>query len=558
VDRLEPGDPKLIGPWSLVGRLGAGGMARVFVGKRGTQLAAIKVIHSGLANDENFRNRFRREVEALQSHQSPNIANYIDSNFDEGECWLATDYVDGPSLKEEVEINGPIEDNDWNRLASTLLTTLAELNNKGILHRDIKPSNIILSKYGPKLIDFGLAQQSDATSLTTTGMIAGSPAWMSPEIIKGEQATLASDLFSLGSVLVFAKSAQNPWGDGPTAVVFHNILQKDPNLGVLTKDQKPIVTALLSRNQQHRISKMNEFLLSQSKNDTLNDLVAPKKQKQTIKIRKVSQFQFWIKSQKKVTVLILSALLLVLIGTKINTFSNNYNLKAETVLGIFKGDELELSEVIAPSCPLIRNTLNNSISIFSDTQDSVLKDWQVANNYTNPLYTAYQAKDMTYSSQADIIIQKLEAKSNGKIDKPLLIKDGIIEKFSAECNLVDLESRFREKYESARFELDRIINPEPWIPKGFTEYSVGFAYRYPDVEYYEGPGGETFGGWTIDVIAHFGCPNRILAMMPMYGGDTWQGKSEGGLADKTYRIYIPAESDPNENLHGPDFNCTNL
>lgn len=202
MERLRPEDPEQVGPWTIVGRLGSGGMGEVYIGKRGTEVVAVKVLHRWLATDIAFKNRFAREIESIEKLNSPNIAKYINSDLSSDVGWLAIEYVDGPSLKEEVEVNGPLSDRDWNLLARGLLSALKEMQQQNVVHRDIKPSNIILSKSGPKLVDFGLSQQVDSTSLTTTGMIAGSPAWISPEAINSEKLTIESDLFSLGLSLI--------------------------------------------------------------------------------------------------------------------------------------------------------------------------------------------------------------------------------------------------------------------------------------------------------------------------------------------------------------------
>ena len=254
MERLRREDPEQIGPWTIVGRLGSGGMGEVFIGKQGTKLAAVKVLHAWYATDPNFKSRFIREIESISNLKSPFIANYIGSDVGPNVGWLATEYIEGPSLREEIEVNGPLDDIAWQKLATGLLSAIEEMGKFNVVHRDIKPSNIILSSKGPKLIDFGLAQQVDSTSLTTTGLIAGSPAWLSPESINGEPLTRASDLFSLGSVLAYAKSGKSAWGDGPTAVVFHNIVTRKHKLEGLNPEQEKLVSQLLDKDPKKRIN----------------------------------------------------------------------------------------------------------------------------------------------------------------------------------------------------------------------------------------------------------------------------------------------------------------
>lgn len=254
MERLLPEDPEFIGPWELVSRLGTGGMGEVFIGKQGTNLAAVKVIHPWLTKDPSFKSRFAREIDSLRELKSPYVAQLFDYDVSATYPWLAMEYVDGPSLKQEVETNGPLNDVAWSKLAHDALAALQDMLESGIVHRDIKPSNLILSSNGLKVIDFGLAQQSDATSLTMTGLTAGSPAWLSPEQVNGEEVTGASDLFSLGTVLAYAKSGVSPWGNGPTAVTFHNIVLGKVDLSHLTEAQRNLVSTLLSPDPQQRFT----------------------------------------------------------------------------------------------------------------------------------------------------------------------------------------------------------------------------------------------------------------------------------------------------------------
>lgn len=271
MERLRPEDPEKIGPWTIVGRLGSGGMGEVYIGKHGTELVAIKVLHRWLAVDTAFKSRFAREIESIGKLNSPNIAKYIDSDLSGDIGWLAIEYVDGPSLKEEIEVNGALDDKSWNSLARGLLVALKEMQLQNVVHRDIKPSNIILSKSGPKIVDFGLSQQVDSTSLTTTGLIAGSPAWISPEAINSEKLTIESDLFSIGSVLAFAKEGRNIWGDGLTAVVFNNIVTRNYKFSKLNSSQQMLIEDLFSKDLKIRVKGMNAFL-SKTEVDSLKEI----------------------------------------------------------------------------------------------------------------------------------------------------------------------------------------------------------------------------------------------------------------------------------------------
>jgi serine/threonine protein kinase len=261
VEPLKSQDPKSIGPWKLIGRLGSGGMGIVYLAEKNLQRVALKVVQNFMDSPE-VRARLQREVEVMSKIKSARVAKVIDSDVSSDFAWIATEFIDGPDLKTYVELGGVLNEQDWNGLALGLLQGLEEVHAEGIIHRDIKPSNILISKNGPKLIDFGIAQGTDATSLTSTGLVAGSPAWLAPEQIHGTPLTYATDLFSLGSVLIFAASGSSPWGEQTsttTPVVFNRIMNKDPDLSALTDQQKKLVTKLLEKDPQKRI-KTNQAL----------------------------------------------------------------------------------------------------------------------------------------------------------------------------------------------------------------------------------------------------------------------------------------------------------
>jgi len=247
MDRLRPNDPETIGPYKLIARLGAGGMGVVFLGTKGVDRAAIKVVRSTFLDDPSLNTRFFREIDTLKKIDSPYVAKIVDSSMDEDFAWHAVEFINGPTLRELIDTNGPLPEDAWWKLAQQLGEALNSVHALGIIHRDIKPANIIMSDTGPKVIDFGIAQDSDATSLTTTGAVAGSPAWLSPEQLEGTDITPGSDLYSLGSVLVFAATGRSPWGDETSMsvpVVYQKILSGQPNLDGLSARQKTLVEGL--------------------------------------------------------------------------------------------------------------------------------------------------------------------------------------------------------------------------------------------------------------------------------------------------------------------------
>ena len=248
MDPLEPSDPRTLGSFKIIARLGSGGMGVVFLGSRGAQRVAVKVMRSSFLDSPTLKTRFQREIETLKKLNSPHVATYLDSDIEGDLSWHAVEFVNGPTLKERVEHDGPMTTDEWNLFYGELRDALTDIHAAGVVHRDLKPSNIILSDTGLKIIDFGISHDSDATSLTTTGMVAGSPAWLSPEQLEGTEIGPGSDLFSAGSILVYAASGRSPWGNETTMTVpvaFQKILSLDFDFDGLPSAVKEAVSPLL-------------------------------------------------------------------------------------------------------------------------------------------------------------------------------------------------------------------------------------------------------------------------------------------------------------------------
>ena len=256
MERLRPDDPEQIGPWQIVNRLGSGGMGIVYMGTNGTHAAAVKVVRDFLLEDPGARARLAREVETLQKVKSNFVAEIVGSDVKSKTSWIATNYVDGPSLKVLIEKEGPLNEADWVSFADGLLSALAAVHSVGVIHRDIKPSNILMSKDGPKLIDFGIAFSKESTSLTKTGLVAGTPAWLSPEQFKNEAITTALDIFSAGSVLYYVATGTTPWGDDDSSVatIMHSLLTAEPDVSTLTELQRNLILSLLEKDYRKRVS----------------------------------------------------------------------------------------------------------------------------------------------------------------------------------------------------------------------------------------------------------------------------------------------------------------
>lgn len=256
MERLRPGDPEQIGPWQIVNRLGSGGMGIVYMGTNGTRAAAIKIVRDFLLEDSTSRTRLGREVATLKKVKSNYVAEIVGADVDGSPAWIATNYVDGPSLSTLIENEGPLSEFQWFELASGLMSGLSGIHAVGVIHRDIKPSNILMSVTGPRVIDFGISFSSDATALTRTGMVAGTPTWFSPEQFQGTKITSAVDNFAAGSTLYFAATGSSPWGKEDTSVAntMNQILTKEPDLSLLSENQRIIISQLLDKNPKNRIS----------------------------------------------------------------------------------------------------------------------------------------------------------------------------------------------------------------------------------------------------------------------------------------------------------------
>ena len=186
LEELQVGDPPQIGPYLLLGRLGAGGMGRVFLGRSpGGRLVAVKVIRAELAGDPGFRARFAREVAAARRVSGVFTAPVVDADPAASLPWLVTGFVNGLSLSEAVHEYGALPVASVLALAAGLVEGLGAVHAAGVVHRDLKPSNVLLAADGPRVIDFGISQAVDATQLTRTGAVIGSPAFMSPEQVEG-------------------------------------------------------------------------------------------------------------------------------------------------------------------------------------------------------------------------------------------------------------------------------------------------------------------------------------------------------------------------------------
>ncbi|MET9553124.1 serine/threonine-protein kinase [Streptomyces sp. NPDC006645] len=251
---LDADGPRAIGPYRLLGRLGSGGMGRVYLARsEGGRTVAVKVIHPHLALDEEFRARFRREVAAARRVGGAWTAPVLDADPEAATPWVATRYVAGPSLTQAVASYGPLPEQTVRALGAGLAEALGAVHELGLVHRDVKPSNVLLALEGPRLIDFGIARATDGTaSLTSTGVSVGSPGYMAPEQILGKGVTGAADIFSLGAVLAYATAGVSPFSGDSSAALLYKVVHEEPELGALDGDMKELVAHCLAKDPAAR------------------------------------------------------------------------------------------------------------------------------------------------------------------------------------------------------------------------------------------------------------------------------------------------------------------
>lgn len=257
VEPLRAGDPRTVGPYVLIARLGSGGMGHVFLGRtRGGRTVAVKVVKAELAGDREFRRRFRQEVAAARLVSGRFTAPVVDADPEAATPWLATAYVSGLTLRAVVGAGALLPETSLRVLAYGLARALAEIHTAGVVHRDMKPSNVMLAVDGPHVIDFGISRVIAGADQTRTdiGTIIGSPGFMSPEQTRGQELTGATDVFSLGTVLAYAATGHNPFGGGPEHALLYRIAHDEPDLTGVPGSLAPLIGTCLAKDPAHRPS----------------------------------------------------------------------------------------------------------------------------------------------------------------------------------------------------------------------------------------------------------------------------------------------------------------
>ncbi|GGZ35613.1 hypothetical protein GCM10010387_32120 [Streptomyces inusitatus] len=268
---LTSEDPRTVGPYRTLARLGAGGMGVVYLARSaGGALAAVKVIRAEYAADPGFRARFRREAEAAARVTGPWLVPVLGTETEAREPWLATAFVPGPSLGEVVGTGGALPTATVRALGSRLAEALVAVHDAGLVHRDVKPGNVLLALDGPRLIDFGIARHENAPALTATGAVIGTPGFLAPEHASAGTPGPPSDVFSLGCVLAYAATGRGPFGSGGGAGVLFRTIHEKADLTGVPPGLVPLITACLAKEPADRpaASRVRETLAAGGDEDS--------------------------------------------------------------------------------------------------------------------------------------------------------------------------------------------------------------------------------------------------------------------------------------------------
>jgi predicted Ser/Thr protein kinase len=245
--------PRKIGPYRLIDKIGEGGMGVVYLGMdRDRRRVAVKVLGPAVASDPNARQRLAREVETMRRVRNRHVAEVIDADVVGDSPYVVTRYVPGRTLEETVREIGPLRGAALDRLAEGLAEALTAIHASGVVHRDLKPGNVMLDDEQPVVIDFGIAHVPDATRLTQTGLVMGTPGYLAPEVIQGGSASGASDVHSWGTTVAYAATGRQPFGTGNFQTIFFRVLEGQADLDGLPRHLLPYVTAALSIDPQAR------------------------------------------------------------------------------------------------------------------------------------------------------------------------------------------------------------------------------------------------------------------------------------------------------------------
>lgn len=250
----EAEHPDYAGQYRLEAVLGSGGMGVVHLAASGSGLRlAVKVVHADFAADPEFRARFRQEVSAARRVSGAFTAPVVDADTDAERPWMATLFIEGPTLAERVKRNGPLGTDELLRLGAGLAESLRDIHRAGVVHRDLKPSNVLLAADGPKVIDFGISRPSDSDLRTETGKLIGTPPFMAPEQFqRPREVGPAADVFAMGSVLVHAATGRGPFDSDSPYIVAYQVVHDEPDLAGVPQELVPLFRRCLAKDPGDR------------------------------------------------------------------------------------------------------------------------------------------------------------------------------------------------------------------------------------------------------------------------------------------------------------------
>ncbi|MGW2046840.1 protein kinase domain-containing protein [Streptomyces sp. NPDC001858] len=251
---LHKDDPKALGGYRIVDRLGSGGMGVVYLGRaRSGREVAVKVVHSQYAEDAVFRARFRQEIEAVRKVSGAFTAPVVDADPEAVRPWMATQYVPGPTLSARIREQGPLRGAELRRLALGLVEALREIHRAEVVHRDLKPGNVLMAPDGPRVIDFGISRAAENQTLTETGKAIGTPPFMSPEQFTDARSVgPASDVFSLGALLVFAVAGRGPFDADSPYLTAWRVMHEEPKVDAVAEPLRAILARCLAKDAADR------------------------------------------------------------------------------------------------------------------------------------------------------------------------------------------------------------------------------------------------------------------------------------------------------------------
>lgn len=246
--------PEYAGHYRLESLLGSGGMGVVHLARSTSGLKlAVKVVHAEFARDREFRGRFRQEVAAARRVSGAFTAPVVDADPEAERPWMATLFIPGPTLAEQVKRNGPMTPAQLRRLMTGLAEALRDIHRVGVVHRDLKPSNVLLAEDGPKVIDFGISRPTDSELRTETGKLIGTPPFMAPEQFRRpREVGPAADIFALGSVVVHAATGRGPFDSDSPYVVAYQVVHDEPDLTGIPEELATLVLRCLAKEPENR------------------------------------------------------------------------------------------------------------------------------------------------------------------------------------------------------------------------------------------------------------------------------------------------------------------